>query len=1319
MKRNPTLTALFLIAFSQLLLGARCVNSRPSSAELPPQQASDGGMEEQIRSVVMEEMVARRPQVETEAVVDIQIDNIRLSKDGQWATAWILYHDETLGIFLPTEPGMALVRWDGMAWQVALPRDTDWDQVLRELPTDLLSADEKEMWSSMNQGESVEAYPDAGYKLPWRGGVTGYMSRSVSHDDDYTTAHYSFDFFFLGTTVCPTVLGPGLTGTTGADGLNFDIYASKAGTVWTFEDSVIDCNHEEVNFLVLRNNDNPANFQLYLHLSQDSIPDALKVIGAPVAQGQFIGRADNTGASTGSHLHFQLQGQPYWPTGNPYWAVAKDMIFSDVNIYGGHPRREWEEDPEYCQGSDGDDICDEYGRLPYVSGNYPSGDSTPPTGGLSGITLGQVVDRQMLTVSGWGDDSGSGLASMQLTAFYNSAWHDIGSPITADFTYTWDLCDPNAAVPDGLVSVALNVYDRAGNVLWLAGLNHFTKDYTCPIPPPACLPGPDQVTLFEGLDYTEGCVRFGIGNYANGDALSPLGSDDVASILVGSNVSATLYSEVNYGGHSQTLIYSDSNLSDNLVPADRLSALRVASRASLPVAPVPVSPAAGTQFKQGDLITLGWRDNGGAVEYQVQLTTPTTILSLPWQSQPYLPQSGLTQGAYSWKVRGRNMAGEGPWSATLSFGIGLPEARPATQTAPYTDNMETSGALWSDTGIWSLKIGGGVAGSYAWWYQETDGDYATGASNYGWLTSPPITIPANGYYLRFYYRYQSETYGTAWDQRWVQISVAGGPFQNFYQLSEDAQTHETSSWLKSPPLSLDGYRGSTIQVRFTFYTLDEALNGFQGWGIDDFSITTSIPAVCTDLRDDEAPAQATILEYNTTMTVQGEICPNGDWDYYQFAGTSGDRIVVDINAISEGSLLDPYVLLYDSDGATLLAENDDEIYAVRRDSLLAYSLPHDGVYYIKIRAWMHPAVGGQDYYYTIRLYEDGIEPTITFSWPQTGGVLPDAVFNVLASITDVNDGMHRVDFYWHNQEWQNGIWELIGTDWDGSDGWGVSFDPAGEPEGQGAAFYATAYDRAGNTTSVAVWELIIDKAAPTSAMLPLSATQASTAFQINWWGTDNLSGIWYYELQQSLNAGAWANWGQIDGQLMSVWIVGTPGNSYQYRLHAIDLAGNSEDYPSAAEASTSVLAANTLCSSLDSYDTGGNDNSSGTANDIVVNGAAQSRNFCNPLENDFLFDEDWISFPVQAGLTYFIEAIPLAPQTAVLLNLVAQDGASLLAVTAPDRFGARSLLRWTSDRDGIVYIDMQHLDGRVIGSTVTYQVQVRTGYGIYIPMLTK
>jgi hypothetical protein len=1263
----------------------------------------------------MQAVVERRFPEVSQGGITLTVDDVRSSSDRLWSTAWILYYDTALEMFLPVEPGLAIARWDGLGWQVTLPRETGWDRLLDQLPGELLSPEEKAMWQAMNQGQNIEATPDTGYKLPWHGGLTGYLSRSVSHDEDYSTAHYSFDFFFPGTTICPD----GSIQSGGTSGFNFDIYAAKAGTVWSFDDTVEDCDHSAVNFLVLQNLDNPSIFQLYLHLSQDSIPAELKVIGAPVAQGQFIARADNTGASTGSHLHFQIEGQPYWPSANPYWAVSRDVVFDEVDIYGGHPRREWEKDSEYCQDAGDNYLCNEFGRATYLSMNYPSGDIYPPSGILYGVLTGDVVSSRWLTMSGWANDVGTGVDYIQLMAFYNNSWQEIGPELNSPFTYSWDLCDVAATIPDGPVSVAMNIFDNAGNAAILTGIAHFSKNYTCPSPPPACLPDINQVTLFEEADYGGGCVKFNLGDYPDGNALNPLGNDDAGSILIGSNVVATLYSEQNYGGHSETIINHDNTLLGNLVFNDSLSSMRVAAQAAVPAAPLLIYPAEGSQFREKDIIVLSWLNGGGAVEYEVQLTTPSGLVTLPWSNLPYTYLEGYSQGAYSWKVRARNAAGTGVWSSSISFGIGTPAALPAVQQAPYIDNMENSGALWADAGIWRLDTDGGVGGSYAWWYQETDGDYATGAPNAGWLTSPPVFIPGPGYYLRFYYQYETESADIHWDQRWVQLSVNGGEFQNFYQLSEDPQLNETSSWLLSPPLDLSEYSGSTVQVRFAFLTMDASGNGYAGWGIDDFSITTQLPASCTDLRQDDTPSNATFLIYDVTQVTAGEICPNGDWDYYWFMGEAGQRIAIDINAQTVGSLLDPYVVLYANDGKTLLAENDDEVYAVRRDSLLGYSLPYDGVYYIKVRAWKHPAVGGQQYSYTIRLYEDSIDPTIIMNWPITGSTIPDGIFTVVPNISDVTQGINRVEFYWHRQDWRNGAWELVNTDWDGTDGWSADFDPGLEPEGQGAAVYVMAYDNAGNSSGKGAWNLIIDTTPPTSSMYPLSPTQPSNAFQLQWSSEDNLSWIDYFEIQQAMNGGSWSETWVVDGVLSTFWVIGMPDNSYAYRMHAVDVAGNSEDYPVNAETSTMIPPAGQLCSTFDNYDAVGDDNSWQNANQISLDNTIQWRNFCNPLSNDYQFDQDWVRFQVENGQVYFIQETSLAPQSAVVLRLLAEDGTSLIAEEIPQRFGDSIHLVWVADRSGTVYLQLQHLDGRVIGSVVAYTLRIRAGYEMYLPMVEK
>ena len=50
----------------------------------------------------------------------------------------------------------------------------------------------------------------------------------------------------------------------------------------------------------------PTTYQIYLHLSKNTIPANFQHIDVPVNQGDWIANADNTGASWGSHLHFMV-----------------------------------------------------------------------------------------------------------------------------------------------------------------------------------------------------------------------------------------------------------------------------------------------------------------------------------------------------------------------------------------------------------------------------------------------------------------------------------------------------------------------------------------------------------------------------------------------------------------------------------------------------------------------------------------------------------------------------------------------------------------------------------------------------------------------------------------------------------------------------------------------------------------------------------------------------------------------------------------------------------------------------------------------------
>ena len=1269
------------------------------------------GVSDQIEQAILEAIASNSNYIQGGMVTNLQVTEIEVSQDQLWATAWVVYYDSQIGAMIPSEPALAVTKYIYGNWQVFLPSDVGWQEAIYSLPDDLMTKEEKDMWVAMNQG-TIEAFPtQSGYFLPWHGGQTAYLSRSVGHDADFTTAHFAYDFYMPGTTVCPN----GGQSTLGTTGINFDIYASRVATVWGWNDSVADCNHSNVNFIVLRNVDDPSIFQLYMHLAQGSIPSELMTVGAPVSRGQYIGRVDNTGNSTGSHLHFQIEHQPYWPADNPYWSTALDTTFDDVDINGGRPRVS-PLDPPYCKDID---VCDVF-RQTYISNNYFKDDSIPPTGELSGVTTGETVTSESLTLSGWGSDNQSGLDYGQLIAYINGAWHDLGAPFNPDFTYTWNLCDPNLRVEDGAVSVALLLYDIAGNTAPRVGLRHFTKNVTCSSPPPVCIPGVDQVTLFEDPYFQGGCVKFNMGNYHTGDSLDPLGNNDADSILVGKNAIATLYSEEDFAGHSQSIITDTAYMKYQWVYENILSSMRVSAVSTLPQAPIPVGPMEATAFREGDVIPLSWLNGGGTIDYQVEIYLDAVLYkTIPWQSDPIMYVESLGQGNYSWRVQGRNAGGLSNWSQKSTFSIESIVFPPETKTVPYSDTMETSQAEWTRNGLWSYLSDPSMAhsGTHAWWYQNNYGDYNNGLPNFGSLTSPPISISTAGYYLRFYYRYQTETQGLNWDQRWVQISVDGEPFTNLYQLNDDPQMPETSSWLRIKAFHLSEYAGHIIRIRFQFTTFDAVGNNYSGLGIDDISITATSPPNCDDNREDDTPAQAYLLTYDPNIKIPGAICPNGDYDYYKFYGEAGDRIVVDIDAMSGDSLLDSYLFLLDSDGQSILAENDDEVYAQKRDPLLSYQLKKAGLYYLKLRAWKHPLVGGNDYFYLLRLYEDHTNPVASIVWPASNSYLPDAVMEVSAKISDMTNGINRVEFYWHSTNWYTGAWEYLGIDNNGTDGWTINFDPVGEAEGNTAAFYIKVYDLAGNFTGVGAWNLGIDKTAPITNMKPLDVTQPSNAFLLEWTSSDNLSGLDYVEVQEKINNGSWMTLPPIDEVYENYWIIGIPGNEYSYRMHGIDHSGNSENYPSTAETSTSIPDAGVLCFAPDIYDTSGNDNSPANANVIYADGASQIHNYCNPLSPDYQDDEDWVILNVVTDQHYLVHSLANSPQTATVISLYGQDGTTLLAESVPKIFGTNTYLLWTSDHDGTVYIRFRHVDGRVIGNDVASTAFVRTGVLTFLPMI--
>lgn len=122
----------------------------------------------------------------------------------------------------------------------------------------------------------------------------------------------------------------------GKNGLDLNyIIASKDGTVYKANNGCptngyygSSCGGQYGNYVILEHTD--GNYTIYAHMAKDSVTVS---VGNKVKQGQIIGKMGNSGSSTGTHLHFQIDVGAYSNTN------AVDPL-TYVNINNPRPKFE-------------------------------------------------------------------------------------------------------------------------------------------------------------------------------------------------------------------------------------------------------------------------------------------------------------------------------------------------------------------------------------------------------------------------------------------------------------------------------------------------------------------------------------------------------------------------------------------------------------------------------------------------------------------------------------------------------------------------------------------------------------------------------------------------------------------------------------------------------------------------------------------------------------------------------------------------------------------------------------------------------------------
>ena len=333
--RSLVLAGVMLGLFSNPLSGSA------QSTPPPPDE-----LEAAIRSAVLNAFSEAPKDIAAALPAELLVDNIIYSDDMRWAVVWLAGFDEETGEVIATEPGAAIARnrfgklLDSEAWGVTFPVEANWETLLGALPEEISGSDlELRYLEADAVTPKALTLPLRGYKLPWSAGLGKRVTNTIGHV--YPVAG--------GLTSCPSKCRYAYDF---ADGTMFPLLAAKGGIVKDLHDACGNGTTTCTNYLVLEDQStSPTTYQIYFHLAYNSIPNELQK-GVLVRQGQYVGDVDDTGYSTGHHLHYHVTDNLYYylSDGQPLpWGYSVDIRFDDVAENDGTPRTKNEalEYPEY------------------------------------------------------------------------------------------------------------------------------------------------------------------------------------------------------------------------------------------------------------------------------------------------------------------------------------------------------------------------------------------------------------------------------------------------------------------------------------------------------------------------------------------------------------------------------------------------------------------------------------------------------------------------------------------------------------------------------------------------------------------------------------------------------------------------------------------------------------------------------------------------------------------------------------------------------------------------------------------------------------
>jgi hypothetical protein len=215
------------------------------------------------------------------------------------------------------------------------------------------------------------------------------------------------------------------------------------------------------------------------------------------------------------------------------------------------------------------------------------------------------------------------------------------------------------------------------------------------------------------------------------------------------------------------------------------------------------------------------------------------------------------------------------------------------------------------------------------------------------------------------------------DHDWIRFSVVAGRTYRIYtyglsHLTDtymDVYSNAGTTFVRANDDDDSGSYGSTVIVtptaNGTYYARLRQVNNAGSSSYTYFlRVISSTPCNINEADDSAATAKWFIVG----ASQQRALCASGDQDWVRFRAKAGQRLQIetfDLGALGGGLTADTVLELYNTNGTSLLATNDDINSSFTRASRIEFTFPTNGYYYVKVRGFGNN--GGAAHIYSLRI----------------------------------------------------------------------------------------------------------------------------------------------------------------------------------------------------------------------------------------------------------------------------------------------------------------------------------------------------------------